>query len=179
MNKLPQHKSPRLIDYDYTQSGAYFVTICTHDRMHLFGRVDDGEMVCNLMGEIVHEQWIQTSVLRDYVELDTFVVMPNHFHGILIIIESEENRRGMMHHAPTNPKREFSKSIPRSLSSIIGTFKASVTRQINRLPNAPDHPIWQRNFHDHIIRNPDDLNRLREYVLYNPASWEVDIFYKE
>lgn len=90
-----------------------------------------------------------------------------------------------MHHVPTNstqsdnsPKREFSKPIPNSLSTIIGAFKAAATRQINRLPNPPEHPIWQRNFHDHIIRNPDDLHRLRDYVLYNPARWEADTFYE-
>jgi len=178
MTEYPQRKSPRLQDYDYTQAGAYFVTICTHDRKRIFGHIDDGEVVCNQMGDIVNEQWIQTGVLRDYVELDMFVVMPNHVHGILMIVESEEDRRGMMHHAPTTRKREFSKPIPRSLSSIIGTFKAAVTRHIRRLPNPPDHPIWQRNFHDHIIRNPDDLHRLREYVLYNPARWEADTFYE-
>lgn len=170
MKNLYHRKSLRLQGYDYTQSGAYFVTICAHHRLHLFGEIQNGEMLLSSMGNIVYEQWCQTGILRDYVELDMFVIMPNHVHGIIMILNTEMESDNLA-------DREFSRPIAKSLSTIIGAFKASVTRHVNRLPNTPDHPIWQRNFHDHIIRNSDDLDRLREYVLYNPARWKIDTFY--
>lgn len=173
----PQRKSPRLQDYDYASSGGYFVTICTHQRQHLFGKVVDDAMVVNDWGRVVQDEWSRTAELRDYVELDAFVVMPNHIHGVIVIVSDDEGR-GMMHHAPTtNPPREFGKPVARSLSTIVRAFKASVTRQINRMPNRPDHPIWQRNYYDHVIRDEPDLNRIREYVQSNPARWEMDSLY--
>ena len=179
-----QRRSIRLKDYDYRQNGAYFVTICTHQRLCLFGEVRDSEMILNSYGEIVSQQWEQTGALRDYVVLDTFVVMPNHVHGIIWIVDNNDtnvdvNRRGLMHQTPpTTPQREFSKPIAKSLSSIVGAFKAAVTRHINRLPESPDHPIWQRNFYEHIIRNEPDLNRIRDYIQNNPVQWEADSLYE-
>lgn len=90
-------RSLRLQDYDYTQAGAYFVTACTFQRAHLFGTVIDGAMLLNDPGVLVQHEWAQTAMLRDYVELDAFVVMPNHFHGIIVI---PEDHQGMRHPAP-------------------------------------------------------------------------------
>jgi len=163
-------RSIRLCDYDYTQSGAYFVTICTYERRCLFGQIIDGNMVSNEWGAIVQEEWEQTAILRPNVELDTFVVMPNHIHGVIVITD---DGRGTMHCAPTY-RREFSKPVANSLSTIIGTFKAAVTRRINRLPDMPDHPIWQRNYYEHVIRDERSLNRIRAYVVNNPATWAKD-----
>lgn len=182
-----RRRSIRLKDYDYTQNGAYFVSVCTHRRACLFGEIHDGDMVLNSYGMIVQEQWEQTGIVRDNVELDAFVIMPNHVHGIILIVDNNDThenrdgdlmRRGLMHQTPTMTKREFSKPIAHSLSTIIGAFKAAVTRHINRLPDSPDHPIWQRNFYEHIIRNEADLNRIREYIIYNPARWETDTLYE-
>jgi len=163
MTKRHNRKLPRHPNYDYSQDGAHFVTNCSYQRKSLFGEVTDGEMIVNSLGEIIYQQWQQTGELREHVELDAFVVMPNHVHGIIMIINSpNDRRRDMMHHVPTHNKRQFSKLIPNSLSSIVGTFKAAVTRQINRLPDSPDHPIWQPRYRDHIIRNVADLNRIRD-----------------
>jgi REP element-mobilizing transposase RayT len=183
MNAMYNRRSIRLKDYDYTQAGAYFVTICAYQRRCVFGSVENGLMRPNTCGQIVQYEWEQTAVVRPHVELDAFVVMPNHIHGIIVITDHVDiagDGRGMMHHAPTihiadqPPQRKFSKPIANSLSSIVGTFKAAVTRRINTLPGAPDHPIWQRNYHEHIIRNQHALDHIRAYVAANPSQWAAD-----
>lgn len=184
-------RSIRLRNYDYTQCGAYFVTICTEKRRCIFGQVVGGEMVVNEWGQIVAEEWEQTAIIRPNVELDAFVVMPNHVHAIIVIADDGRGitpgGTGMMHHAPTNPPteyitptiREFSKPIPNSLPTIIGAFKAAITRRINRLPNPPDYAIWQRNYYEHIIRNEISLNHIRAYIANNAAKWAADSLYTE
>jgi putative transposase len=180
MKTMHDRRSIRLKDYDYTQAGAYFVTICTHERRCLFGGITGGAMVINALGKIVQEEWEQTAVLRANVELDAFVIMPNHIHGIIVIVV---DGRGMMHHAPTTniadqpAQRKFAKPIANSLSSIVGTFKAAVTRRINISPDAPDYPIWQRNYHEHIIHNQNSLDHIRSYVAANPSGWAADSLY--
>jgi len=167
-------RSNRLQHYDYTQNGAYFVTICSYERKCIFGKITDDHMILNECGQIVEEEWEQTAILHPKIELDAFVVMPNHIHGIIVIID---DGKGMIHHAPT--RREFSKPIANSLSSIVGGFKAAVTRRINRLPHPSSSPIWQRNYHEHIIRNEVSLNYLRQYIAHNPTKWTEDSLYPE
>ena len=180
MTNRPQRKSTRLKDYDYSQSGVYFVTLCTHNRLHLFGEITDGDMVLNDWGEIVSYEWQRTTVVRPYVELDAFVVMPNHFHAILLIVDDHTiPQRATQRVAPTDnvSKPKISQTLqPASLGAIVGQFKSVVTKRIRQLTDAQDI-IWQRNYHDHIIRNESDLNRIREYVQTNPARWEADTFY--
>ena len=181
-NKQYHRRSIRLQGYDYTQNGAYFVTICAHERRHLFGNVVDGNMRVNDWGVFVRSCWDEIPAHHPYIELDAFVVMPNHMHGVIVIAgdngvmfdASGDDRKGMIVHAPTDVKREFSKPIAHSLSSIVGTFKAAVTRHIKRQPNAPDHPIWQRNYYEHIIRSEESLNTIRSYVATNPTKWVED-----
>jgi len=225
-NKQYHRRSIRLQGYDYTQNGAYFVTICAHERLHLFGKVVDGNMHLNDWGMFVRSCWHEIPSHHPYIELDAFVVMPNHMHGVIVIAGDNgvmidttgddrrgmidttgddrrgmidttgddrrgmidttgddrrgmidttgDDRRGMIYHAPTDIKREFSKPIAHSLSSIVGTFKAAVTRHIKRQPNAPDHPIWQRNYYEHIIRSEESLNTIRSYVATNPTKWVED-----
>jgi putative transposase len=173
-------RSIRLENYDYSQSGAYIVTICLfHCHECLFGDVVNGEMILNEYGKIVAEEWLKTPQIRPYIELDAYVVMPNHFHGILFIIKDDVPRmsdgRGMMHHVPTtNHKREFSKPIANSLSTIVGAFKASVTRQINRLRDTPGGILWQKNYYETIIRTEHMLDTRRQYIVSNPVKWEND-----
>lgn len=195
-NLVNQRRSIRLDEYDYTHPGAYYVTICTHQRAALFGAVIDGVMHLNEWGSIVQAEWMRTATLRENVELDAFVVMPNHVHGIIVLIEdgtvadhhrrgmmddapATATRRGMMHHAPVTTTREFGSPIPRSLPTIIGAFKAAVTRQVNRLTGTPGHPVWQRNYYEHIIRNERSLNALRAYIAHNPANWHKDTLYTD
>ncbi len=135
-------RSIRLKDYDYTQSGLYFVTICVQDKVCVFGEIIDGVMSLNPYGQIVEEEWQRTAMLRNNVELDEYIIMPNHFHGIIQIVN--EPRRDMACHVPpatkTNnkiPIREFGKPIPGSLSTIIGSFKSAVTKRINELSTKP------------------------------------------
>lgn len=165
-------RSIRLKDYDYASSGAYFVTICTENRLCLFGHIADDAMILSTYGEVVREEWQKTAQLRPYVQLDEYVVMPNHFHGILFI-----EGKGAIHRATTHP-RGFGPLQSASLSSIVGTFKAAVTRRINRQRNTPSHPIWQRNYYEHIIRHERDLDMLRHYIQTNPASWEKDSLFR-
>jgi len=169
---LNQHnrRSIRLKDYDYTTPWWYYITICTYNRKNPFGQIINGKMILSELGIIVEEEWLNTAKLRKDVELDYYVIMPNHFHGIII-----NNSRGTMHRAPTNPK--FGNPISGSLSTIIGAFKAAVTRKINRLIKQPVLKIWQRNFYEHIIRNENDLNNIRSYIELNPLKWEIDEYY--
>ena len=164
-----QRRSIRLRDYDYSQTGAYFVTICTHNKDCLFGNVVNGEMVLNKYGRIVKEEWIKTSDIRKNVELDVFTIMPNHFHGILVIIDK---CRGTVHRAPT--LEQFAKPTSGSIPTIIRYFKSAVTRHVNELRGMSNTPLWQRNYYEHVIRNEEDLNDIREYIVNNAMKWDLD-----
>jgi len=175
MTGLPQRKSPRLQDYDYTQSGAYFITICTNDRRSIFGYIDDGEMVLSKAGMIAHDRWLALPDHHQRVELDFFVIMPNHMHGIIIL--TDEKPVGTMP-ALSADDTQYLKS--GSLGTVVGSYKSSVTRHLQQnIAKHRNDKIWQPRYHDHIIRNPDDLHRLREYVWYNPARWEADVLYED
>jgi putative transposase len=181
---LPNRRSIRLQNYDYTQAGAYYLTICTAARMSLFGRIVDGVMQLNDYGRVVEEEWLQTGNLRANVDLDAFIVMPNHFHAVLLIVDMPPQRinetdQGMSApcpydlQTPTN-KRQFGKPIAGSLPTIVGAFKSAVARKITRTLGISSHSIWQRNYHEHIIRNRTELDRIREYIEYNRVNWEHD-----
>ncbi|GAA5002912.1 transposase [Pseudoluteimonas lycopersici] len=161
----PQRKSIRLRGYDYTQAGAYFVTICAQGHACLFGNITNGEMRLNNIGNIVAEEWAKTREIRIGMELDAWVVMPNHFHGIIVIVDSR--RRGDRPVAPTGPQ-------PRSVGAVVAGFKSAATKRINALRGTPGTPVWQRNYHEHIIRNEGSLDRIRQYILDNPAQWATD-----
>lgn len=165
----PRRLSLRLSTYDYGKIGAYFITICTKDRVNLFGKVANGSMFLNTLGGIVQEEWLQLAELRDNVKLDEFVVMPNHIHSILFITHEIE---GTASRAPTG--RDFGRPVSGSLSTIIGGFKSGVTKRINQLLNIRFKGVWQRSFFDHAIRNDDSLARIREYIVTNPLRWELD-----
>ena len=153
--RYPQRKSPRLQGYDYTQSGAYFVTICTHTMAHWFGDCTGGAMVLSPMGRIAADCWAAIPEHFAVVELDVAVVMPNHIHGLVGLTGG-----GV------------------ALGTIVGTYKAAVTRKIRRECSAPPATIWHTRYHDHIIRSERALERIREYILHNPARWHADTFYR-
>jgi len=165
---IRHRRSLRLKGYDYKQAGVYFVSMCTLNRTCFFGDIVNGEMMLNAEGQIVAEEWIKTAEIRNNIELDEWVVMPNHFHGILVINEC----RGTARRAPT--VEQFGKPVPNSIPTIIRSFKSAVTKRINKLRNSPGAKIWQRNYYEHIIRNEDELNRIREYITNNPLKWEFD-----
>jgi putative transposase len=164
-----QRRSIRLKDYDYSQAGAYFVTICTYNKKCIFGNVVNGEMQPNEWGRVVEEEWLKTADIRENVELDVFVVMPNHFHGILVLVDK---CRGTVHRAPT--LEQFSKPTSGSLPTIIRYFKSATTRRINDLRGTSHMALWQRNYYEHVIRNENDLGEIREYIVNNPLRWDLD-----
>jgi REP element-mobilizing transposase RayT len=182
----PQHhhrRSIRLKGYDYSQSGAYFVTICTYQHQSLFGVVVGGEMVINSYGKVVGEEWFKSARIRSEIELftDEFVVMPNHIHGIIWIVNDPPvgATRGIVRATrwvaparPCGPK-------PGSIGAIIGQYKSAVTKRINQNRETHDEPIWQRNYHDHIIRDETELVNIRAYIADNPRRWTEDRYHPE
>ncbi|KAA3642286.1 MAG: transposase [Chloroflexi bacterium] len=172
MNR-PNRKTIRLQNYDYAQGGAYFITICTWQREMLFGEITGGEMTLNPLGHIVQEEWQRTEQLRPYITLDQFIVMPNHVHGILFIVENQPNvgaqRAAPLHNTSQNPNVKS-----KSLGAIVRAFKSAATRRINRMNSTPGSPVWQRGYWDRIIRNGKELHNTRQYILNNPLNWTDD-----
>lgn len=164
-------RSIRLPGYDYSQAGYYFVTICCHGRQCLFGDIIDGAMRLNEYGEIVIDEWLRSSQIRQEIQLDEFIVMPNHFHGIVVINPVGANGRSPL---PQSNKPIMPLMKPKSLSSLMAGFKSSVTKQINLIRNTPGTKIWQRNYYEHIIRNEKALDNIRQYIINNPLSWHND-----
>ena len=175
MPKTP-FKRIRLPQHDYTGAGAYFVTLCAHERKCIFGGISRGEAVLNDIGQIVEREWQRSAEIRKEIVLDAYVVMPNHLHGIVIFPEEkadcrtvEEEGAGCRPALRTSREHEM-----RSLSTFIGQFKAVTTTAIRRLSQQPDLQIWQTRFFDRVVRNETELNRTREYIFNNPAQWEFD-----
>lgn len=162
-----KRNSIRLRNYDYTSTGLYFVTICTHERENLFGEVLEEQMVLNDWGQIVQQEWENTASLRAYVQLDEYVIMPNHFHAILAL------NVGAQHAAPsvTRPRMNVDAG---SLGAVLRAFKSAVTREINLKRNTPAFPVWQRNYFERVIRNDQELTLTREYIASNPLQWHPD-----
>lgn len=177
-------QSIRLPDYDYRSPGAYLVTTCAADRRCLFGAVTNGQMIPNDYGIIVAEEWRRTEMVRDRIVVDTFVVMPNHTHGIIIITDFPDDDtdgsdgRGSSptnpYHHDDNPERTFGGAIAGSVSTIMQQFKSMVTKRINRLRDTPSAPVWQRNFYERVVRTRDELERIRTYIRRNPPKWGED-----
>lgn len=167
-----RRRSLRLSGYDYSRAGAYFVTICVHGRQCLLGNIVDDEMRINEYGKIVFECWNKLPHRFPSIELDFSVVMPNHLHGIIIIV-------GAGFPGPsgkTSARGEETSPLPRKarLGQPVAYFKYQSTKQINELRRIPGTKVWQRGFYDHIIRDDTSLNRIREYIATNPLRWHLD-----
>ena len=169
-------QSIRLQGYNYAQSGMYFITACTEGRECLFGKVVQGKMIMDQVGQIVEGKWLKTPVLRPYVVLDEFVVMPNHFHAILLIVTAGRGTWPMekpgRSRAPTTER--FGSPVSGSLPTIVRSFKSAAAKHINELRSTPGASLWQRGYYEHVIRDEDELQRIREYILTNPLRWELD-----
>ena len=177
---IHHRRSIRLKGYDYSQAGLYFITLCTQNRLHLFGEIINdvrGTTICalNTYGQIAEREWIRTSEMRPDIHLDVFVIMPNHIHGII-----EITRRGTMHRAPaTAPTVEqFGKPTSNTIPTIIRGYKSSVTKQINILRDHPGVSVWQRNYYEHIIRDEKSYYKIAEYIQTNPLKWRDDTYYE-
>ncbi len=165
--QLAKRRRPlRLEDYDYSQEGAYFVTICTNNRKCLLGQISEGKMLLNNLGKIARDKWNETPQIRSNVMLDEYVIMPNHLHGIVVISQ----KQGVSQYAPTGKFRSPSQSI----GAIIRGYKSAVTKQINQIRKASGLPVWQRNYWERVIRNEKNLSKAREYIQNNPLKWELD-----
>jgi len=142
------------------------VTVCAHNRACLFGDIRKDEMHPNDAGRMVQEEWFRSAKIRREIELwpDEFVVMPNHIHGIVWIHHDCKGDRPV---ALTGPP-------PKSLGALMAGFKSITTKRINAWRGAPGQPVWQRNYYEHVIRNDDTLNRIREYIINNPLQWAMD-----
>ena len=183
-----QRHSLRIKNYNYSLPGAYFITICTYRKENILGYIIDGKIKLNVLGKITVREWLRTFQIRENIQLDEYMVMPNHFHGIIILTEKEghnslcpyknnqksDNRRGTMYRAHPSTYESFGKPISGSIPTIIRLFKSAVTRGIKRLDYPFLYSIWQRNYYEHIIRNERELNRIREYIQNNPLRWEYD-----
>jgi REP element-mobilizing transposase RayT len=186
--------------YDYAQAGAYYITVVTYQRACLFGHIVEGEMELDEIGRIVEEQWLHTAEVRPNIELDEFVIMPNHFHGIIVIVDdvghaetvgasrrlAHDVTRGVPDRArvpdwadrasrwlaPTKPDVRGPSS--GSIGAIMAQFKSVVTKHISRLPDMQGVRVWQRNYFEHIIRDDRELDRIRAYIAGNPSRWAED-----
>ena len=166
-------KSNRRPFWDYSRFGWYFITVCTQHKEHYFGEIVDGEIQLNEMGKIVNDELLKTTQIRKNVQLDEFIVMPNHVHVIIIITHKYNADPNVETRCSVSlPKGgEFSKPISGSLSMTINYFKGSVKRIANQNNISFQ---WQSNYYDHIIRNDDDLKRIQQYIDENPQNWDRD-----
>lgn len=172
-------KSTRLPDYDYSQHGVYFVTICIQGRRCLFGEIIDGDMQINELGETASRYWKKIETLHPFFRLGEFIIMPNHIHGI-IFIENEEkitDTVGATHRAARKNDRGISEihMHKKSISSVINHYKGAVKKWANK--NEYEYFSWQRNYHEHIIRDEKSLEMISEYIMYNPVTWKDDKFF--
>ena len=169
-------KLNRLQEYDYSQPGYYFITLCTKNRQNIFGKYvgadgcrpnkNNGEIKLNRYGLIVDEELKNSEKIRNEIELDQYVIMPNHLHAIIVI------NRGLSGGRPSAPTGNIYQK--QTLSSFVAGFKSVVTKRVNILRNTPGQPVWQRSFYDHVIRNERSLQSIREYIINNPSTWDHD-----
>ena len=154
---------------------------------HLFGEIKNESVILSKVGLIAQIEWERLIHRFDHIDLDVFIVMPNHVHGIIVINEQEiNNRRGTagkmlakdIHSKAVpnqnQPGEQFSKPVPGSIPTIIRSYKSNVTRKVRHFLKQLDRPIWQRSFYERVIRNTDEWERARQYILSNPLNWEND-----
>jgi len=172
-----QYRHP---EQDYSDDGFYFITICTKNRVELFGDIVGAEMVLSEDGKIAEKFWLNIPGHFSFVKLEEFIIMPNHIHGLINIVgtghcpvpASDLNERTGQCPVPTRRSR-FGHVTPKSISTIIGSFKSIVTKTINQKYQT-NNIIWQPRFHDRIIRKEDELNKIRQYIIDNPLKWGLD-----
>jgi putative transposase len=167
-----------LKEYDYSQPGAYFVTICTKDRVCRFGKIVDGEMRANGLAAVVQSCWNDLPNHFPNVQLDEFVIMPNHVHGVIILLDDMVGADSGLHNigcSTVGSRHASTLHGPRNaLGNVVGSFKSALTKRINEMNGTGGAPFWQRGYYDHIIRDDRSLVRIREYIAHNPQRWGID-----
>ncbi len=175
---MPQRQSIRLHGYDYAKTGAYFVTICIRNQACLMGKIADGEMVLNRAGQMAESVWVELPARFSNIQMDEFTIMPNHFHGIVIIQRRGESCIRPRSGTGDHQDRPYG-TLPESISRIVQAFKSISTGEYIRGVKSHDWSpfpgkLWQRNYYDHIVRDDDELAKIREYIKNNPLKWEFD-----
>lgn len=163
VKECKNRKLNRLKGYDYSMNGYYYITVCAYNRQEVFGEIRNKNMQINQYGQIVEEVWFQIPKHFTNIELDKFIIMPNHVHGIIII----KNPVGTGHALSSIKNKKID-----NLSVVVGAFKSAVCKQINELNDKSFK--WQRSFYDHIIRTTHSLKCIREYIVNNPQTWDCD-----
>ena len=153
-------RSIRLPSFDYAGRATYFVTLVSANRVPCFATLRDGQAILKPWGSIVEEEWLRSPSIRDYVELDAYVIMPDQLHVVVRFTPALD--------APAVAEHKGLYRPPRSLGSFVARFKASCTRRINLLRGCADPPLWQRNYYETIIRDQLHLDRVRRYIEMNP-----------
>ena len=202
--KLYNRHSIRLKDYDYSQNGFYFITICVQKKACMFGDIKSNKMILTDIGTLAEQHWIDIQNHYNNILLHEYIIMPNHIHGIIEITNNENTCRGvalqrpftnlqmqtqqpqmllkqklqraLQSNAPTNNKMSSISPKQGTISTIIRSYKSGLTKQLHN--DGFIGPIWQRNYYEHIIRNEIELNKIREYIINNPVNWENDKLYK-
>jgi REP element-mobilizing transposase RayT len=175
----PHRRSLRLPGYDYGQAGAYFITVCAFERRMLFGQISNDLVILNESGKIVENEWLKSAEIRPNIQPGDFVVMPNHFHVIVFLIDSAVDilqgdfRKASVEKALDRTER-FGRPVAGSVPTLVRAFKSASTRSINQTMQTPGRKIWQRNYHEHVIRDETDWRRIAEYVADNPRRWAED-----
>ncbi|MCB0501434.1 MAG: hypothetical protein KDD32_02030 [Bacteroidetes bacterium] len=182
-------RSIRLKGYDYAQEGLYFITLCIQNRKHIFGKIENENLILNPIGQIAYNEWLNTTQIRNNIALHESIVMPNHFHAILEILSKKGKEEDI----------EKFKSPSQTIGSIIRGYKIATIKKIKdyiqnynisstgELQFAPtieiikklDYKIWQRNYYEHIIRNELSYKRISQYIINNPINWAKDSLHHE
>lgn len=178
----PNRRSLRLQGYDYSQPGAYFVTICTRNHLCLFGEIADGVMHLNNAGEMIQNIWNEIPCFYPGTEIDEWIIMPNHMHGILGLVGA--GPRACPDRAPSQGSRQQTGTKKLSLADLVHRFKSLSTKRYADGVKHSGWPsfagrLWQRNYWERIIRDDAELDLTREYIRNNPAQWELDQLYAE
>ncbi len=164
---IHHRRSVRLGDYDYSGAGVYFVTVCVAGRECLFGELAGGAVRLSDAGLAVTDCWLSIPHHFPQADLDEYIVMPNHVHGIIVV-----DGRGTACRAQT--AESFGRPVTGSLATIIRSFKSAATKRINTQRDNPGVPVWQRSYYEHVIRDDRELAGIRQYIFDNPARWETD-----
>ena len=175
--EFPKRKLQRLSLYDYSQNGLYFITICTQNMICLFGNIRDSQMTLNSAGAMIHEEFLNTAAIYNNITVEKFIVMPNHLHSILVIDNDK-----VMSEVGTSKNGTTRRSFPTSISEFVQRFKSYTTHlYIEGVKNSIYAPfnqkIWEKSFHDHIIRDEVDYSNHWNYIDQNPAKWQEDKYF--
>lgn len=174
--EIRHRRSIRLANYDYSKAGFYFVTLCTYQKQYLFGEIINDEMQLNQIGKVVKQEWLRSATIRKEVELDEWIVMPNHLHGIIIINNIYEEKMYEYQSAHSNQGASLAPlhRKPKSLSSFMAGFKSAVTKKVRLMCEISDFVVWQRSFYESIIKDDIHLDNARLYIQNNPFNWHQD-----